>query len=138
MPWTAIEQGDLEAIARAFHAEHDRLYGYDLRREGTALELINVRVRSVGRTDKPSLPRIAEGGADPASAFRGSRRAFVPEWDVFEDVAVYDGHRLRAGNVIRGPALIERSDTTVLVSAGFTAGVDVHGSCLLVADDAEA
>ncbi len=45
-----VAEDDRPAIAAAFHAEHDRLYGYHLEAEGTGLELINVRVRAIGVT----------------------------------------------------------------------------------------
>ena len=44
---------------------------------------------------------------------------------------VYDGHALCAGNRIPGPALIERVDTTLFVSARYTAQVDEHGSVVV-------
>ncbi|MCC7383475.1 MAG: hydantoinase/oxoprolinase family protein [Deltaproteobacteria bacterium] len=130
-PYEVVAGGDLERVMAAFHAEHDRLYGYELSKEGTDLELINVRVRSIGATPKPPLPRAASGGKDPARAEKGRRRAYVPETGAFAELPVYDGHQLQAGNVIPGPALIERSDTTIVVSQSFTATVDVHGSCHL-------
>ena len=133
-----IEAGDAAAIAEAFHAEHDRLYGYQLKEEGTDLELINVRVCSLGRVDKPTLPALPEGGADPEHARKGERRAYVPEREAFESVPVYDGHALQAGNTMAGPALIERVDTTIFVSAGFEACIDAQGSCRLEAVGAEA
>ena len=133
VPRAVIEAEDRAKIAAAFHAEHNRLYGYDMAAEGTSIELIHVRVRSIGRTDKPVLPRVAEGGPDASHALKGKRRAFIPERGRFEEVAVYDGHRLLAGNQLEGPALIERTDTTILVGAGFNARVDPYGTCFLEA-----
>ena len=127
----AIDRGDYASVAAAFHAEHDRLYGYELSREGTDLELINVRVRSIGGVDKPNLPKAQPGGPDAAGARKGSRRAFVPERDAFETVPVYDGHALRAGNEIDGPALIERTDTTIVVTAAYRVRVDEYGTCVI-------
>ncbi|MCP4241717.1 MAG: hypothetical protein GY772_14250 [bacterium] len=129
-PGTAIPDS-LDAACTAFHAEHDRLYGYELQKEGTELELINVRVRVTGVTDKPSPPKFPEGQADASGALKGSRRAFLPESDCFGDIAVYDGHKLRPGNLFSGPALIERIDTTILVSESYAAEVDIHGSYVL-------
>ena len=131
VPRAAIDRGDRAAIAAAFHGEHDRRYGYHLQGEGTGLELINVRVRSIGRTDKPPLPVLPAGGPDPAPAAKGRRRAFVPETGRFAEVPVYDGHRLAAGNRIPGPALVERVDTTIFVSAAYGARIDRHGSVIL-------
>jgi len=133
-----LESQDLEAIASAFHVLHNRLYGYDLKDDGTPLELINVRVRSVGRVQKPELSRLPEGGADASHTIKGERRVFVPERESFETVPVVDGHQLVAGNTVPGPALIERTDTTIFVSAGFSARVDALGSCLIEAASGEA
>jgi N-methylhydantoinase A len=130
-PADALAGRDREGIAAAFHGEHDRLYGYDLKAEGTDLELINVRVRSVGQVDKPPLPRLAAGPQDAGRARKGERRAYVPARETFEPTPVYDGARLEAGNVIPGPALIDRTDTTIFVSASYTATVDELGSCRL-------
>ena len=128
----AARSGDLSPIAAGFHAEHNRLYGYDLAEQGTDLELIAVRVRSVGRTDRPALPTLAPGGPEPpAGAHKGRRRAYVPERDAFLDLPVLDGDALLAGNRVPGPALIERVNTTIFVSAGYTAEVDSLGTCRL-------
>jgi N-methylhydantoinase A len=126
----AIANGDLEAIGSAFHREHNRLYGYDLEAEGTGLTLITVRVRSVGRTDKPRYPTLRSGG-NASDALKGHRRAYVPETERFDELPVYDGHALRAAHEIAGPALIERVDTTLFVSAAFTTRVDNHGTLVL-------
>jgi N-methylhydantoinase A len=131
VPRADIDRADFASVARAFHAEHDRLYGYELSSEGTDLELINVRVRSVGRVDKPVLPKAKAGGPDASRAKKGSRRAFVPERDVFETLPVYDGHALSAGNRIEGPALVERSDTTIVVTAGYRMLVDEYGTAVI-------
>ncbi len=133
VPRAAIERADLDGIAALFHARHNQLYGYDLAAEGTPLELINVRVKSVGLAEKPALPRLQAGGTDPGAALKGRRRVFLPERVAFGEAPVYDGHRLRAGNVIPGPALIERTDTTIFVSESFSARVDGLGSCVLSA-----
>ena len=128
----AVERGDLEVIAAAFHAEHNRLYGYDLAEEGTDLELICARVRSLGRTEKPTLPRLEAGDAEPpARARKGTRRAYVPERDDFAALPVLDGHQLLAGNRVEGPALVERVDTTIFISESYAATVDSLGSCRL-------
>jgi N-methylhydantoinase A len=123
--------GDFAEVTAAFHREHDRLYGYELSAEGTAVELINVRVQSVGRVDKPDLPKLPAGGPDPSRAKKGQRRAYVPERDRFEELPVYDGHALRAGNRLAGPALIERTDTTIFVSAAYEARIDDYGTAIV-------
>jgi len=135
VPRDVVANADVGRIADAFHGEHNRLYGYDLEAEGTDLELINVRVRSVGAVKKPSFTELERGGRDPAGARKGRRRAYLPEEQRFEEIEVYDGHRLQAGNEIAGPALVERTDTTIFISGSYDACIDGHGSCRLTARD---
>ena len=61
--------------------------------------------------------------------------AYLPEKDAFEEIEVYDGHRLKAGNFMAGPALIERVDTTIFVTGAFEARVDAYGACRLTRKD---
>ncbi|MCC6465499.1 MAG: hydantoinase/oxoprolinase family protein [Planctomycetes bacterium] len=133
VPLSAVEEGNYAAIADIFHGEHNRLYGYDLGAEGVGIELINARVRSVGKVDRPAPPQIAPARGPVEQARKGMRRAWVPERRATEQVPVYDYAKLGAGHVIVGPALIERPDTTIVVTAGFEARMDHHGSCLLTA-----
>jgi len=123
----------VDAMKQAFHEEHDRLYGYRL--DETDLELINVRVRSVGEVDKPMIPELENDGTDAAGARKGTRRAYLPEDDAFEEIDVYDGHRLKAGHFLAGPALIERADTTIFVTGAFEARVDGYGACRMTRKD---
>jgi len=122
---------DSAAIARAFHAEHNRLYGYSLEQENTPVEIINVRVQAVGLTDKPSHRKERWAGADASAALKGERRIYIPETQAFASVALYDGHRMAYGNRIHGPAMIEQETTAIFVSASFDCVVDGYGSFAL-------
>jgi N-methylhydantoinase A len=123
-----IRRGDGDAIATGFHREHQRLYGYSLEDDLAPIELINVRVRAVGLTEKPAFPEEPYGGADPADALKGRRPVYVPQEQVSRRVPVYDGHRTRHGHHITGPALIEQVNTTVLLTAAHDCVCDRHGS----------
>ncbi len=124
----SIRGADMDTIASAFHVEHKRLYGYSLEDETTPIELINVRVRAVGLTDKPAYAEEPHGGADPKPAFKGERAVFVPEERTFRTVPVYDGHKTHCGNRITGPALVEQVNTTLLLTASFDCVCDRYGS----------
>ena len=115
-------------VVERFHAEHDRLYGYQLRAEGTPVEVINLRLRSVGRTPKPSFPEMPRGGSDPSAAEKGTRRAYVPERARMEEVPVYDADRVVHGTHVRGPALLDQANTTLFLSAAYDLVCDAHGS----------
>lgn len=127
----AIRHRDSATILAAFHAEHMRLYGYALEAERTPVEIINVRVECVGRTERTRSVTEQFAGTDASAARKGSRRAWVLETDTFSDLPVYDGHRLRYGHRITGPALIESKTTTTYVSAAYDAVTDNQGALIV-------
>jgi N-methylhydantoinase A len=131
VPRELIAGRDTALIARAFHAEHNRLYGYSLEQENTPVEIINVRVQAIGLTDKPHYRRESWAGADASAAAKGRRKVYIPETNAFKEVPVYDGHRMRFGNRIAGPAMIEQETTAIFVSASYDCVVDAYGSFAL-------
>ena len=131
VPRALIDKRDVAAIARLFHDEHNRLYGYSLEQENAPIEVINVRVQSVGITDKPSYREEDWAGADAEKAIKGRRNVYIPETKTFREVPVYDGHRMRHGNRIEGPAMIEQETTAIFVSDSFDCVVDALGSFAL-------
>jgi N-methylhydantoinase A len=123
-----IENHDLDRIAGKFHPEHSRLYGYSLEEEGTPVEVINLRLLSIGKTVKPKFGQEEYDGEDPGKAFKKKRKAWLPLKQVFAEVPVYDGAKLRFGNKLEGPALIEQVNTTTFVSPEYNVLCDKHGS----------
>ncbi len=126
-----LRDGEWEAIREAFHARHDRLYGYALRDEATPVEIVSVRLSAVGVTDKPPPVEVPFDGADARHALKGSRAVFQPEAGEFRDTPGFDGDRLRHGNRLQGPAIVEKVTTTIFVPAGFALAVDALGGCVL-------
>jgi N-methylhydantoinase A len=123
-----IERGDVETIGRSFHPEHNRLFGYSLEEEKTPIELINLRLLSVGRTVKPQFKHEEYDGEDPEKALKTGRKVYLPLEDQFEDIPVYDGHKLKYGNKVVGPALIEQVNTTTFVTPDYNVLCDRYGS----------
>ncbi|NMM26889.1 MAG: hydantoinase/oxoprolinase family protein [Glaciimonas sp.] len=131
VPRDLIDGRDAAAIAHAFHAEHNRLYGYSLEQENTPVEIINVRVQAVGLTDKPSYRKELWAGADVTAAIKGERSIYIPETRKFNSIFLFDGHKMRFGNRVQGPAMIEQETTAIFVSASFDCVVDAYGSFAL-------
>ncbi|UCE59676.1 MAG: hydantoinase/oxoprolinase family protein [Phycisphaerales bacterium] len=123
-----VRRADATSISEAFHAEHLKMYGYSLEEEKAPVELINVRLRAVGDTEKPTFAEEACVGADPEDALKGRRAVYVPEERTLQDVAVYDGHRTRCGHNIPGPAIIEQVNTTLFISSSYDCLCDCYGS----------
>ena len=132
-----IEEGNIEAAAQKFHPEHNRLYGYSLEEEGTPIELINLRLLSVGKTVKPQFKEENYDGDNPEEAYKGKRKIYLPVEKKFSDIPVYDGHRLRFGNKVEGPAIIEQVNTTTLVFSDYSVLCDQYGSYTMYIKDRE-
>jgi N-methylhydantoinase A len=128
VPAEAVKTGDTAAIATLFHAEHNRLYGYSLEAQKAPVEIINVRVQAVGHTDKPAQASEPWQGSDPKAALKGERSIYIPERKAFKTIPVYDGHRLRHGNLVEGPAMIEEVTTAIFVSEANSCVCDATGS----------
>jgi N-methylhydantoinase A len=119
---------NIKNIAAKFHPEHDRLYGYSLEEVGTPIELINLRLTSIGKTQKPHLGEEIHAGQDPSAALKKHRSVFLPLKNTFDQIPVYDGHVLRYGHKISGPALIEQIHTTTFVASEYNVICDTYGS----------
>ena len=131
LPLDALRLRDAGVVAQGLHREHNRLYGYSLEHENAPIEIINVRVQAIGSIDKPRRREQPWCDADPAQALKGRREAYIAEDNCFRRVPVYDGHALRFGQRIEGPAIVEQVTTAVVLSGSFDAIVDRFGSFVL-------
>ena len=123
-----LEKEDIESMADKFHPEHNRLYGYSLEEEGAPIELINLRLSSIGETAKPEFREEEYDKENPSNALKKKRKVYLPQKKTFEEVHVYDGHKLRYGNKIEGPSIIEQINTTTFVTPEFNVLCDKFGS----------
>jgi len=128
VPIEVVRTGEYETIASTFHVEHKRMYGYSLEDDGAPIELINVRLRASGVTEKPAYTEEEYAGRDASVAVKNERSVYVPEEGAYRSVQVYDGHKTQYGHVIHGPALIEQVNTTILVTSSFDCICDNLGS----------
>jgi len=122
------ENADFDTIARCFHQEHNKRFGYSLEEEETPVELINLRLVCIGKTQKPDLQQEKYDGVDPTRAYKKSRKIFLPLQKKFEEVDVFDGFSLKYGNKVAGPAIIEQINTTTFVTPEYNVMVDQFGS----------
>jgi N-methylhydantoinase A len=128
IPKAELERGDVGLIASKFHPEHNRLYGYSLEEEGTPIELINLRLLSIGKAVKPRFREETFAQEEPSQALKKKRKIYLPLKKDFEEVPVYDGHKLRHGNRVEGPAIIEQVNTTTFITPEYNVWCDKYGS----------
>jgi N-methylhydantoinase A len=114
-------------FAAAFHREHERHYGYaDAARP---VEVVNIRARFTGTTPKLHWTKRRLDRQDGRAAiakvrgiFWRGRRYHAP---------IYTRDKLRAGNLVPGPAVIAEYSATTGVPPGWRARVDEYENLIL-------
>ncbi|MGH7264770.1 MAG: hydantoinase/oxoprolinase family protein, partial [Candidatus Rokuibacteriota bacterium] len=120
-----LAREDLAGVTAAFHAVHERVYGYH--RVEQAVEFINFRAVHRHALPPPRLRSPERDGLSLADA-RGRERPvhFAPAG--FVPTPVYERARLADRVRIPGPAIVEQPDTTTVIPPGWAALVEAAGS----------
>lgn len=110
-------------LRQAFHHQHQQQYGFQ--QADAPVELTTLRLSLEGQLPEVTAAALlATGSGQPQAA--GQRRVFLHQ--CWHPAGVYPRSRLLSGDRIVGPAIIEQSDTTVLILPGWQATTDAHGS----------
>ena len=131
LPDGEIGPATLDALAEGFAAAHQRMYGFIA--EDEPVQLVTFRIEAAGVVPKASFQRHPDAGSDASTAIIAHRDVWLPEAGGFVLCPVYDRDRLRCGNRIAGPAIVEQMDATTLVLPGMTARVEPYLNLILEA-----
>lgn len=110
----------------AFHAEHERLYTFAV--HDAAVELVGTRLRAIGFLERSTSPS-SMGARRARQSPRVLRRIFSK--GAWHDARVFDRRNLDTGTIIQGPALIEQTDTTIIVPDDLVATVHQIGALVI-------
>jgi N-methylhydantoinase A len=126
LPWDRLPSQYEAALRKLFVARYEKLYGRGSALAGAQLELVVCRLRARALTPRPTLRRSKSASKIvPKAAIRKPRTI---QWASAKKTPVYDGDKLAIGNEIRGPAIVETSDTTVVVHPQSRLRVDALGN----------
>lgn len=113
--------------AERFHAMHEQRYGFA--NLGRGLEIVNVRVRVSVRSEVYAPVREEMRVGDGAAALRGEKRVYFD--GAWVTARVFDRERLKAGDVIEGPALVAEYTSATVVPPGARLEVDGLGNLVI-------
>ncbi|MGE0119902.1 MAG: hydantoinase/oxoprolinase family protein [Dongiaceae bacterium] len=116
----------IAALYEEFLVAHDQIYGHSTR---SPARIVNLR--TVHQTRAIDLIDELEPAARPDNPERGERQVLFAGSRAPVATAIYDRAALGPRSTIDGPAIIEQSDTTVLIEPGWRAQC-VAGDCLLI------
>ena len=110
-----------DELREAFHNRHEQTFGRADRH--SEVELVNVRLFSLGLIDKPALNFAPTETGDPVIETR--QVWFGDDWT---DCPIMDRTRMGAGESFQGPMIIEEAGGTSVVPPGWTVNVHASGS----------
>src|SRR5438132_609337 len=116
----------LAELTATFHAEHRRLYTYDL--PDAPIELVHLRVTAIGALPRRRAPAAEAAGASHAMT---DRRPVYFRGTGFVATPCYARGALAPGMSFEGPAIVTQDDSAPLVAPGFRARVDDADNILL-------
>jgi N-methylhydantoinase A len=116
----------LAGLAQAFDRIHEQLFTFAL---DAPHELVTVRAIVQGPEPNVQPETVGEGGRDASGALIETTTVFVEGAE--HEAKIYDRTKLKAGNVLPGPAIVAQMDTTTLILPGHEGTVDAVG-CILI------
>jgi N-methylhydantoinase A len=121
---------DVIQLVQDFHEIHERMRGS--REEGHFVECSTWRVKAVGKTRDLEFGSTKAGDTTPPKdAVIDKRMAYFRSLGGMVETMVYNGDKLKAGNQITPPAIIEEMATTIVVFPGSEVTVSKFGNYLV-------
>jgi N-methylhydantoinase A len=114
-----------QAIRSAFDDIYEKLYGRTYPELQVEFVTFKVRVSRPGRSFH--LPKLKQAEKDVASGKKGERQAFSLLQKEYIPFDVYERSLLGPGRVIKGPAIIEERESTIVIGEDGEATVDEYG-----------
>lgn len=128
IPALYIEQGDTKAIRKAFDDLHEQGYGYHTPEQ--LVEIVNVRIRAIGKREQFRFPPIdADGRGIPK---KGNRMVYLDNAQRAVECPIYNREQLEPGYEITGPAVIQEYASTTVLFPGDSASVAPAGELVIV------
>ncbi|HEX2810055.1 MAG TPA: hydantoinase/oxoprolinase family protein, partial [Kineosporiaceae bacterium] len=125
-----VDGGTPDALASAFHAAHQRRYGY--RDDDEVVEVVAVRLIATVAGETPQIREAPVPGDRPATG----RRPVLLDGG-WHHAQVFDRAGMGAGSPVRGPAVVEFAEATCLVRPGWNGTVDEVGTLILRREEGE-
>jgi N-methylhydantoinase A len=129
LPYRRLPADYAAGLRKLFVQRYEQLYGRGSALAGATLEIVVARLRARALTPRPRLTKSRTvSRVIPKKANRAKRDIYWPDLKKRRPTPVFDGERLVAGNRIKGPAIVETADTTVVVHPGRMLRLDALGN----------
>jgi N-methylhydantoinase A len=119
---------DAASVEAAFLDAYQRLF--DRRIEGLPIEVLSWRLHATA--SRPEVPATL-GASQPGTALKGTRQVWFPATGL-APCQVYDRYRLKPGEVLRGPAVVEERESTTVIGPDASFSLDAQGNLVIDID----
>ncbi|SPZ48170.1 hydantoin utilization protein a [Agrobacterium tumefaciens] len=119
----------LQTLVNGFEQAHQQRFGFIA--EGEQIQIVTLRLEAAGVVNKAEFAPHPEAGLDCGNAVVGSRQVYMDEAKDFVSCPVYAREKLKPGNRIVGPAIVEQMDTTTVILPDMNANVDPYLNLIL-------
>jgi N-methylhydantoinase A/oxoprolinase/acetone carboxylase beta subunit len=124
-------ENDVSRICDAFEKEFSEAFSPFVVNPDGGVFVDSFVLKAIVPTKKVSLPKMPLEGSNPSGAFKSSRPVYWADKKDFSTTKIYSFEKLRPGNVIEGPAVVEGEYTTLVVPFPCTFSIDQHGLGIL-------
>ena len=114
-----------DGVRRRFDEVYEKLYGRTY--PDSEVEFINFKVRASLPERLIQFPKLEKKGKSLDRAIKGKRKAYSPLARDFIPYTVYDRYKLFPKAKLKGPAIIEEKESTVIVGEDASVSVDDFG-----------
>ena len=122
----SLRSGGLKAVQSRFDEEHERLFTFNMDSEH---ELVNLRAVALGPVLELDALKLPEGNGDPSDAKIRDHELWAD--GKMQPAVIYERSKLKANDVIQGPAIVVEMDSTTLIEADCVGTVDAFGNILI-------
>ena len=128
--------GEVAEAVPAFHAAHERRFGYHSPQE--RVQVVNVRLKARGTTTHPPTrfsqdrknERRAEHKQATITPVAVRPVIFATNGPTPQDTPIYQRETLPTGGTFTGPAIVTQYDTTTVLPPGWLARIDAIGNII--------
>jgi N-methylhydantoinase A len=121
-----LRRDGFDGVRARFDTEHKRLFTFNME---SPHELVNLRAVALGPVLQLDAPRLQEGDGDPAAAKIRDHTLWMN--GAMVPAVIYDRAKLRAGDLVPGPAIVIEMDSTTLIESDCQGRVDAVGNILI-------
>ena len=128
VPAAKMDKAGIDALVDRFEEKYERIYGKGTALRSSGVEFIVLRVEATSPVPRPVPAKLAKHANTLAPV--SERRVYFYGKGFF-DTPVYRAADLGPGDSLKGPAIIERPDTTVVIGLGQRCEIEAYGNIII-------